>query len=111
MHVSSQEVMLTSQLLVNVQLEERKNRIDLERCVCNERETEKWERVSLASCVIFTWLCKHVLQSRVLAGVRCVDAQTLQAHSLVCPGTDPREQVHLAHMMGALCLFGLLCAN
>ena len=53
----------------------------------------------------------HVLQSRVLAGVRCADAQTLQAYSLVCPGKDPREQVHLAHMLGALWLFGLLCAD
>lgn len=53
----------------------------------------------------------HVLQSRVLAGVRCVDAQTLQAYSPVCPGKVPREQVHLAHMLGALWLFGLLCAD
>lgn len=53
----------------------------------------------------------HVLQNRVLAGVRCVDAQTLQAYSLVCPGKVPREQVHLAHMLGALWLFGLLCAD
>lgn len=41
----------------------------------------------------------------------CVDAQTLQAYSLVCPGKVPREQVHLAHMLGALWLFGLLCAD
>lgn len=53
----------------------------------------------------------HVLQSRVLAGVRCVDAQTLQAYSLVCPGKVPREQVHLAHMLGALWLLGLQCAD
>lgn len=53
----------------------------------------------------------HVLQSRVLAGVRCADAQTLQAYSLVCPGKVPREQVHLAHMLGALWLLGLLCAD
>ena len=53
----------------------------------------------------------HVLQSRVLAGVRCVDAQTLQAYSLVCPGKVPREQLHLAHMMGALWLLGLQRAD
>lgn len=46
-----------------------------------------------------------MLRSRVLAGVRCVDAQTLQAYSRVCPGKVPREQVHLAHMLGALWLF------
>lgn len=53
----------------------------------------------------------HVSQSRVLAGVRCVDAQTLQAYALVCPGKVPREQIHLAHMLGALWLFCLLCAD
>lgn len=45
------------------------------------------------------------------AAARRVDAQTLQASPLVRPGKVPREQVHPAHMLGALCLFGLLCAN
>lgn len=46
-----------------------------------------------------------------LAGVRCVYEQTLQAYSPVCPGKVPREHVHLAHMLWALWLFGLLCAD
>lgn len=54
-----------------------------------------------------TYMCYRA----VLAYVRCVDAQTLQAYSPICPGRDPREQVHLAHMLGALWLLGLLCAH
>lgn len=89
-------------------------------CVCvvhyclRENRTEKYLRELPYHIMLnFHVPCQslHVLQSRVLAGVRCADAQTLQAYSLVCPGKDPREQVHLAHMLGALWLFGLLCAD
>lgn len=57
----------------------------------------------------FHWPCQslHVLQSTVLAGVRCVYEQTLQAYSPVCPGKVPREHVHLAHMLE---LFGCLAS-
>lgn len=47
----------------------------------------------------FSMLCQTYMCNRaVLAYVRCVDAQTLQAYSPICPGKVPREQVHLAHM-------------
>lgn len=42
----------------------------------------------------------HVLQCRVLAAVRCVYEQTLQAYSPVCPGKVPREHIHLAPYVG-----------
>lgn len=51
----------------------------------------------------------HVLRCAVLAAVRCVYEQTLQAYSPVCPGKVPREHIHLAHMLAPHWLFGLLC--
>lgn len=51
----------------------------------------------------------HVLRCTVLAAVRCVYEQTLQAYSPVCPGKVPREHIHLAHMLAPHWLFGLLC--
>lgn len=53
----------------------------------------------------------HVLRCTVLAAVRCVYEQTLQAYSPVCPGKVPREHIHLAHMLAPHWLFGLLCLH